>query len=138
MSDNVPRQRLAVDDDVRQFGQLLPKPCCNLLPRPMMVVVQMQDDRVQRQPLLTADRTAAAHVLEAVEQAVEPRPNGVRVLRQRVRAFVRSPERARPAVIVEVLAERLTRSALRTRNDRLRELELIFPRHLMHAPSPPS
>jgi hypothetical protein len=56
------------------------------------------------------------------------------VLRQRVRAFVRGPERARSAVIVEVLAERLTRSALRTGNDRVRELELIFPRHLMHVP----
>src|SRR4029453_8279053 len=52
-----------------------------------------------------------------------------------VRAFRRGPERTRPAVIVEVLAERLTRSAFRTGNDRVRELQLIFPRYLMHAPS---
>jgi hypothetical protein len=65
--DNVPRQRLAIDDDVRQFGQLLPEPRCYLLPRPMMVVVQMQDNRVERQPLLATDGASAPHVFETVE-----------------------------------------------------------------------
>ena len=47
----------------------------------MMIVVQMQDDRIERQPLVAAHWTPSSHVLEAVEQAVQPRMNGVRFVR---------------------------------------------------------
>ena len=75
---DVAGQRLDVDNDVWQFRQSLPQPLDNLLARPLMVVVQVQDDRVERQPLVAADGTPPPHVLEAVEQAIEPRTNRAR------------------------------------------------------------
>src|SRR6516225_6203795 len=98
----------------------------------MMIVVQVQDDRIERQPLLAAHRTSASHVLQAVEETMQPRSNGMRILGQRIGAFVGRPERARSAVSVEIFAERLARSAPRAGNDRLSELQLIFAWHLMH------
>ena len=56
-ADDVRGQRFDVDDDVGQFRQSLPQPLDNLLARPVMVVVQVQDDRVERQPLVAADGT---------------------------------------------------------------------------------
>src|SRR5262249_37191364 len=53
--------------------RLLFEPVDDLLARPVMIVVQMQDDRVQREPFVAPDRTAAPHVLEAVEQAIQTR-----------------------------------------------------------------
>ena len=93
-----------------------------------MIVVEVQDDRVERQPLLAALRALLGDVLEAVEQALQPRPDGVRVARQCVRALVRRPERARSAEIVELLAERLVRAAPRAFGDRVSQLDLIVAR----------
>src|SRR5262249_51590145 len=135
MSDNVSGQRLEIDDNVGKFRQLLLQPLDDLLARPVMIVVQVQDDGVERQALVAADRTAAAHVLEAVEQAVESRPDRVRFLRiawQSVRPLVRRAHGAPPALRREVLAERLCRAPLRAFGNGLSELELIGARHLMH------
>src|SRR5262245_2979126 len=96
----------------------------------------MQDDGIERQPLLASDRTLAAYVLQAVEDAIESWPNAVSVLRQRIRALVRGAKRARAAMLVKVLAERLARSTPRALGDRGRELELIFSRDLVHLRSP--
>src|SRR3954471_5553892 len=91
-------------------GMLFPEPADDLLARPVMIVVQVQDDRVERQPLVAALRAAAADVLEAVEEAIEPRPDRSGVLRQRIGALVGGAERARSALVREVLAERLVRT----------------------------
>src|SRR5207249_3178108 len=56
----------------------------------------------------------------------------VRSARQRVRAFVCRAEGAGAAGIGEILAERLPWTPPRAFGDRRGELELIFPRHLMH------
>ena len=77
-ADDLAGQRLEVDDDVGKFRQSLAQPFDDLLARPMMIVVQVQDDRVERQTLVAADRASAPHVLEAVEQAIEPRPDRAR------------------------------------------------------------
>src|SRR3954469_16561789 len=77
---------------------LFSQPADDLLARPVVIVVEVQDDRVQRQPLVAAFGAAAADVLEAVEQAIEARANGSGLFRQRVRAFVGGAERARPAL----------------------------------------
>ena len=80
---------------------LFPQPADDLFPRPVMIVVQVQDDRVERQALVASLGTAAADILEAVEEAIEPRPDGVRFLRiarQRIGAFVRRAKRAGSAL----------------------------------------
>src|SRR2546421_3253595 len=100
-----------------------------------MIVVEMQDDCVERQTFVAADGTAPPHVLEAIEQPIETGSDGVRFLwiaRQRVRALVCRAERAGPASLREVLAERLAGTPSRARGDRIGELELIFTRHLVH------
>src|SRR5439155_2367628 len=67
LADEARFQRLDVDDDVRELRQLIfLEPLHNLFARPVMIVVQMQDDGVERQPLVAAFGAAAAHVLEAV------------------------------------------------------------------------
>jgi hypothetical protein len=138
VADNVARQRLEIDDDVREFRQLFLQPVDDLLARPMMIVVQMQDDGVERQPFVAADGAAAADVLEAVEQPIEPRPDRVGFLgvaRQRIRAFVRRAERAGPTFGRKVLAKGLGRAPLRAFSNRLGELELISAGNLMHGVS---
>ena len=52
---------------------LFPEPGDDLLARPVVIVVEVQDDRVQRQPFVATLGTLPAHVLEAIEQAVEAR-----------------------------------------------------------------
>src|SRR5262245_2706663 len=104
-----------------------------------MIVVEMQDDRVQGKALVAAHRAAPADVLEAVEQPVEARANRVRLVRiarQRVSALVRGAERARSAGFIEVLAERLRGPAPGALRNRACKLDLIFARHLMHTHSP--
>src|SRR6476646_3986330 len=107
------------------------QPLDDLLARPVMIVVEMKDDRVQRQPLVAADRTAPPDIFEAIEQAVETRTNGLHLARQRIRAFVCRAERARSSIVGEVRAEGL-RSALRAGSNRFGELELILARYLVH------
>src|SRR5260221_8448929 len=105
-----------------------------------MIVVEMQDDRIERQPFVAALGAAAADVLQTVEQTLQARADGMRFLRiarQRVRAFVGRAERAGSAVVGEVFAERLLRPALRALRNRVGQHDLIFARHLMHA-SPPA
>src|SRR6185369_12444306 len=75
---------------------------------------------------------------EAVEQAIQTRPDGARFLRQGVGAFVRRAERARPALAGEVFAERLAGTPPRAFRDRVGELDLIRAKYLMHPASPSS
>src|SRR5438874_13656761 len=110
---------------------IFPQPFYDLLARPVMIVVEMQNDRVERQPLVAADGTSPAHVLEAVEQSIETRPHRRHFAGQRVCALVCRAERARSTVVGKIRAERL-RPALRARSDRFGELELIFAGHLVH------
>src|SRR5215471_1380031 len=101
-----------------------------------MIVVQVEDDRVERQPFVAANRASAAYVLQAVEQPIEPRADGMRFLRiarQRVRAFVRGAQGARAALGREVLAERLRRTSLGALGDGLGQLDLVRAGHLVHA-----
>src|SRR5580765_6240725 len=111
---------------------LLSQPGDDLLARPVVIVVEVQDDRVEREPLVAALRAAAADILEAVEQAVEPRPDRAGLLRQRVCALVGRAERARATLGGEIFAERLAGPALRTLCDRVGELDLIRAQDLMH------
>src|SRR3954469_15799942 len=53
------------------------QPVDDLLARPVMIVVQVQDDRVERQAFVATLGTAAADVLEAVEQPIETWPDRV-------------------------------------------------------------
>src|SRR5262249_36947095 len=68
MPDDMAGQRLEIDDNVGKFRQLLLQPLDDLLTRPVMMVVQVKDDRIERQTLVAALGTAAADVFEAVEQ----------------------------------------------------------------------
>lgn len=136
MANDEPLERLEIDNDVREFGQsIFFQPVDDLLAGPVMVVVQVQDDRVERQPLVAAFWASAADVLETVEEAIHPRPDAVRlvrVARQRIGPFVCRTERARSSIVGEIFAERLAWPALRAFGDRVGEFELIFARYLMH------
>ena len=82
LTGDVPHQRLDVNDDIRQLGQLIfLEPFHDLLARPMMIVVEVQDDGVERQPLVASLGTSATDVLQTVEQTLHPRTNGVRFVR---------------------------------------------------------
>jgi hypothetical protein len=48
----------------------------------VVIVVQVKDDRIEREALLAPDRAPPSHVLETVEDAIEARPDCMRVLRQ--------------------------------------------------------
>src|SRR5579863_8320619 len=113
---------------------LFPEPADDLLARPVVIVVEVQDDRVERQPLVAAFGAATADVLQAVEQAIQPRPDRTGLLRQRIRAFVRRAKRTRSTLAGEVLAEGLVRAPLGAFSDRVSELDLICARDLMHPP----
>ena len=135
VADDMARQRLQVNDDVGEFRQLFLQPLDDLLARPLMIVVQMEDDRVERQAFVAAHGTTAADVLEAVEEPVETRPDGVRFLRvarQRVGAFVGGAERAGTALGRKIFAEGLRRTPPRAFSNRVGELELIGAENLMH------
>src|SRR5262245_57369437 len=116
--------------------ELLFQPVRDLLARPVMIVVEVQDDGVERQTLLTSDGTRAADIFEAVENAIETRADLMRILGKRVRAFVRGAKRAATTVVIEVFAEGLRRTPPCARDNRLGELELVFAGHLMHGASP--
>src|SRR6185436_10233737 len=124
VADDVAAQRLEIDNDVGKFRQSLPQPLDDLLTGPVMIVVEVQDDCVERQPFVAADRASATDVLEAVEQAIESRPHRDGIVGQRIRAFVRGAERARSALAGEVFTEGLRRSATRTLGNRVGELDL--------------
>src|SRR5471032_705376 len=111
---------------------LFPEPADDHLPRPVMIVVQVQDDRVERQPLVAALGTLAADVLEAIEQAIEPRPNRAGFLRQRICAFVRRAQRARAALVRKVFAESPIGTPPGTFRDGISQFYLICARDLMH------
>src|SRR5687768_2757829 len=89
------------------------QPLRDLLARPLVVVVEMNDDGADRQALLRARRAAAHFVVQAVEQQIQPlRPDAVGVARNPVDAFVGGAERARALAAAVVLAERLVRPPL--------------------------
>jgi len=84
-----------------------------------VVVVQVDDERADRNLLLAARRAPARRVLQAIEEPIQTLRHGVvRVGRQQVDAFVRGAERAGSAVGAEVAPERLRRAALDARQDR--------------------
>ncbi len=97
-----------------------------------MIVVEVQDDGIERQALVAAHRAAAPHVLETIEQAIEARTNRVRVMRERIRAFVRGAKRARATGVREVLPKCLGGPPPRAFGNRFGEFDLIGARHLMH------
>ena len=97
-----------------------------------MIVVQVQDDRIEREALVAPLGAAPADVLEAIEQAVEPRANRAHFVRQRVGAFVGGAERALSAAAGEIFAERLRRAPSRALGNRVGKLDLICARDLMH------
>ena len=141
MTDDMPFERLDIHHDIGKFGQrqcgrsIFLKPVDDLLARPVMVVVQMENDRVERQPFVAAFRATASDVFEAIEETIHARPDRVRFVwipRQRVCAFVCRTESAGSPRIREVLAKRLCRSAPCAGGYRFGELELIFTWHLMH------
>jgi hypothetical protein len=103
------------------------QPLDNLLARPVMIVVQMQDDRIEGKTFVASDRTAPPHVLEAIEQPIETRADGVRfvrIARQRIGAFIGGAKRRNirrtPA---PAAAWRLPRWLRRARSDRRGELD---------------
>src|SRR5262245_30613450 len=103
-----------------------------------MIVVEVQDDRVERETLVAPLRTSAAHLLETIEETMETRADRVgfvRIARQRVCAFVGRAERAGAAGFRKVLAEGLRRATPCAFLDRVGELDLIDARHLMHTVS---
>src|SRR3954449_5749433 len=96
----------------RSGRRLFSQPADDLLARPVMIVVEMQDDRVQRQPLVAAFGAASADVLQTIEEAIEARPDRTSFLRQRIRALVSGPERAGATCVGEIFAECLVRPPL--------------------------
>src|SRR5919201_1831987 len=103
-------------------SSIFAEPLHDLLARPVVIVVQVQDDGVERQPLVAADRAAAPDVFQAIEETMKSRADGLDFTRQRVRAFVRRAKRAGSAVLGEVLAEGLLRPATRAGGDSVGEL----------------
>src|SRR5262249_17329367 len=106
--ENAWLQGFDVDNNVGKFGQtaatlgleilIALQPFDDLLACPVMIVVQMKDDRVQWQALLAALGAPAAHVFQAVEEAIQPRANRPYFVRQGVCALICSAERARSPV----------------------------------------
>src|SRR4029453_17586533 len=91
-----------------------------------MVIVQMDQHRRQRQSLLTAFmRAAFRDLIETAEEALEMIRNQLPVLpRQMVNGVVDRPERARPALLIEITAEAL-RTACGTRANVIRQFALF-------------
>src|SRR5688572_10936967 len=83
------------------------------LARPVMRVVQVNDQRAERQLLLGALGAGAYHAFEAFEEAIEAlRPDAVGLVRQAVDAFVGRAERAGAVAAAIVVAERLVGAPL--------------------------
>src|SRR5215203_204750 len=90
-----------------------------------MIVVQMHDHGGQRQTLLASLGTNLHHLVEAAEEALEMIGHQFSVLsRQVVHTLVDSPQRARPALLIEVAAEALV-AVCRTGANEFRELPLF-------------
>src|SRR5262245_16724597 len=92
------------------------EPLRNLLARPAMVVVEVNDDRSKRQPFLAtvAAWTAANRAFEAVKEPLEVlcRVDTFRLSRQPIHAFVRRTERTGRTLAFEIVAVRLLRPPL--------------------------
>jgi len=102
------------------------QPRRDLLARPLVVVVQVDDERADRNLLLAARRAPARRVLQAIEEPIQTLRHGVvRVGRQQVDAFVRGAKRARSAVGAEVAPEGLRRAAPDARQDGFGQLDLV-------------
>src|SRR5262249_35844752 len=86
------------------------QPIGDLLARPDVVVVQVDQHRGERQPLLTSFmRAAFRDLVEAPEEALEAVRNQLPVVfRQVIDGVVDRAERARPAFLVEIAAETLS------------------------------
>ena len=97
-------------------------PLGDALARPLVVVVEMDHQRGDRQVLVARTGTTARRVLEEVEQAPHPRVESAHVTRQQENAFVGGAERVRSAVLAKVFAEGLHRPATDARHDRLRQI----------------
>ena len=100
-----------------------------------MIVVQMEDNGIERQAFVAAHRASPPDILQTIEDPMQARAyrlGFVRIARQRVRPFIRGAQGAGAAGLREVLAEGLAGPAPRAFRDRLSELDLIGARDLMH------
>src|SRR5215471_20045732 len=113
------------------------QPISDLLARPDMIVVQVDEHGSERQSLRTTFmRAAFRDLVETSEQSLEMIRNQLAVTRQVVHRIVNRAERARPAVIVEIAAETL-RTALRTGADVIRQF-LLFALEFSYHLYPPA
>ena len=94
--------------------------------RPLVVVVEVDDQGAEGQALLAAFGAAADDAVEAVEEAVEALgAQAVGVFGEAVDAFVGRAQGAGALATFEVLAEGLLRAMLRAFPDGVRQLLLI-------------
>jgi hypothetical protein len=94
-------------------GRRVLEPVGDLLARPAVIVIEVDDHRANRDLLLAAGRAAARHVLETVKEPIEPAGHRVvSVVGQQVDALVSCAEGTRAAFGTEVRAERLRRAAM--------------------------
>jgi hypothetical protein len=73
-------------------------PLGNLLARPVMIVVQVDHQRSDRQIFMAAGGTVPRRVLEKVEEPPDSRMESTHVARQQEDTFVCRPEGIGPAV----------------------------------------
>ena len=104
------------------------EPRGDLLARPAVIVVQVHDDRRERQLLLTpvAAGTAPNRALETVEEPIEilRGMQAVSLARQPIHALVRGTERARGTLPLEVVAICLIGAPFGARADERRQFLL--------------
>src|SRR6185369_8272962 len=106
-----------------------------LLTRPAMLVVQVDDDGREDEPLLAAlHRATADGALQHVEEPLQVlrRMRAFHVCRQPIHALVGGAERTGGTLALEVVAVRLFRSPLRTRADERRQLSFAVMLALGH------
>ncbi len=121
---------------IRLAVRFLCEPLSDLLAGHPVIVVEVDDHRCQRQPLLAALGAPFSHLVEAAEQPLQVIGYELSVLaRQVIHTLVHRTERARTALLVEIAAEAL-RSAPRSRADELRQLFLFVLEFCRHRESP--
>ena len=102
-------------------------------PRPVMRVVQVDDQRAERKFLLAAFGTDADDAFEAFEQAIEALgTDAVGRVGQAVDALVGRAERARAVAAAIVVAERLIGAPLGALENRAGQLTFVFSQVVHH------
>src|SRR5260221_7962645 len=110
----------------RQLQRFSRQPVGDLLARPQVVVVDVDQHGREGQSLLTSFvRAAFRNLVETAEQPLEMIRNQLPVLpRQMIEGVVDRAERARSPLLIEITAETL-RTACRTRANVLRQFALL-------------